>query len=197
MRNDILDDTIQIDGYSIIRNDLPDSDRHGGVMIYYKNDLGVKHRPDIQNHSNTLVIEISISRKKLFYVLAYRQHGTPDQFKIFMSKLEDTMNQIDLENPYCTIVCGDFNAHSKDWWHGDKTDNFGVEIQHLLNQTGMTQLVKHPTYITNNSRTCIDLVCTDQPNLVLTNEIHPSLHKFCHHQINSTKFNLKCPPATI
>ena len=64
LRNDILDDKIQIDGYSIIRNDLPDSDSHGGIMIYYKNDLGVKHRPDIQNHSNTLVIEISISRKR-------------------------------------------------------------------------------------------------------------------------------------
>jgi len=197
LRDNIPDETLQIDGYSIIRNDLPDSDTHGGVMIYFKNDLGVKHRPDIQNHSNTLVIEISISRKKFFYVLVYRKHGTPDQFKLFMSKLEDTMEQIELENPYCTVICGDFNAHSKHWWDGDKTDNFGVEMQKFLIERGITQLVRQPTYITNKSRTCIDLVCTDQPNLVLTNEIHPSLHTNCHHQINYTKFNLKCPPPRL
>jgi len=193
LRNDIPDENLQIDGYSIIRNDLPDGDSHGGVMIYFKTDLGVKHRLDIQNHSNTLVIEISISRKKFFYVLACRKHGTPDQFKLFMSKLEETMEQIESENPYCTIICGDFNAHSNDWY-GNKTDNFGVEMQKFFDETGMTQLVKDPTYITNNSRTCIDLVATDQPNLVLVNEVHPSLHKNCHHQINHTKFNLKCPP---
>ena len=57
---------IEIDGYSIIRNDLPVGDSHGGVMIYHKNDLAVKHRIDIQSLSNTIVLELSISKKNVF-----------------------------------------------------------------------------------------------------------------------------------
>ena len=41
----------------------------GGVMIYYKNDLAIKHRTDLQLHINTIVVEITISRKKDFLYL--------------------------------------------------------------------------------------------------------------------------------
>ena len=37
------------------------------------------------------------------------------------------------------------------------------------------------------------MIATDQPNLILSNEIHPSLHTNCHHQINAVNMNLKCP----
>ena len=33
------------------------------------------------------------------------------------------------------------------------------------------------------SSSCIDLIFTDQPNLVVDSVIHPSLHINCHHQI--------------
>ena len=59
-----LDEQIEIPGYSIIRNNLEEGERHGGVVIYHKMDLPVKHRLDIQNHKNTLVVELSIFRKK-------------------------------------------------------------------------------------------------------------------------------------
>ena len=49
---------IEIPGFSIIRNDLPTGHTHGGVMIYYKNDLAIKQRTDLQLHTNTIVVEI-------------------------------------------------------------------------------------------------------------------------------------------
>ena len=33
------------------------------------------------------------------------------------------------------------------------------------------------------SRSCIDLIFTDQPNLFIESGVHPSLHEQCHHQI--------------
>ena len=41
-----------------------------------------------------------------------------------------------------------------------------------------------------NSSSCIDLIFTDQPNLVVDSGVHPSLHPNCHHQITYCKFNL-------
>ena len=57
----------------------------------------------------------------------------------------------------------------------------------------LTQMTNQPTYLTN-TRTCIDLTITDQPNLVLKNEVHPSLHTNCGHQVVFTKMGFSCPP---
>ena len=42
IKHTISDDKIEIDGYSVIRNDLRNNERCGGVLLYHKNDLSVK-----------------------------------------------------------------------------------------------------------------------------------------------------------
>ena len=64
LKNNIPNDKIDIPGYSPIRCDLPGNDTHGGVLIYHKLDLSVKNRADLCSISNTIVLELSISRKK-------------------------------------------------------------------------------------------------------------------------------------
>ena len=94
------------------------------------------------------------------------------------------------------LVVGDFNAHHKIWFPEGITDSNGVAFKQIFDNYGLTQLVKLPTYFTPsnpNSRTCVDLFATNQPNLVTANEIHPSPHKTCSHQINFVKLNLNSP----
>ena len=55
----------------------------------------------------------------------------------------------------------------------------------------MQQLISQPTHLLPTSSTCIDLIFTDQPNLVVNSGAHPSLQKNCHHQISFCKLNLK------
>jgi len=45
------------------------------------------------------------------------------------------------------------------------------------------------------SKHCIDLVATDQPNIIIKNEVAPSLHSNCSHQINFVKLDLKSSPS--
>ena len=194
LKNNIHNAKIEIEGYTPIRNDLEEGESHGGVLVYHKSDLPTKHRTDIQNNPNTIVLELSISKKKIFYVLVYRKFSqTQSDFDNFIENLSEIFHKINAENPFCTIFSGDFNAHLAEWYNGDKSDIYGLEIQKLFNDNNMTQIVKTPTYLTNNSNTLIDLVALDQPNLVRSNEIHPSLHPTSHHQINFTEINLKCP----
>ena len=192
---DTLDEQIDIPGFTIIRNDLTNGDSHGGVLIYHKSNLAAKHRLDLQNYKNTLVVELHISRKKVFFVLVYRKFGqSPEEFEIFLEKMDEVFQKINSEEPYCIVTCGDYNARHSGWWNGDKTNRFGTSIQKLFADHLLIQIVNQPTHITQTSRSCIDLVATDQPNLILSNEIHPSLHTNCHHQINFIKMNLKLPP---
>ena len=42
-----------------------------------------------------------------------------------------------------------------------------------------------------NQLSCIDLIFTDQPSLVVDSGVHSTLHENCRHQITYCKLNLK------
>ena len=52
------------------------------------------------------------------------------------------------------------------------------------------QLVSEPTHLLPQSNSCIDLIFTDQPTLVVNCGTHASLSSKCHHQIIHCKLNL-------
>jgi len=191
------DSQIEIPGFTPIRSDLTGTDTHGGALIYHKHNLSVKPRPDLATPSYTLVLELSINRKKVFFIHSYRKSGqTSQEAKTFSNLYDEMIEKIDHLNPYMTLVVGDFNAHHKNWFPEGKTDSNGVAFKQIFDNYGLTQLVKEPTFLNPsnpNSRTCVDLFATNQPNLVIANEIHPSLHNTCHHQINFVKLNLNSP----
>ena len=58
-------------------------------------------------------------------------------------------------------------------------------------------MISEPTHFIGDSKSCIDLVFTDQPNLFIESGVHSSLHCQCHHQIVYGKLsvsNLAPPP---
>ena len=92
-----------------------------------------------------------------------------------------------------TVIIGDFNANliNSVLPIKHKTTPEGTKVDNLTSQYGLTQLLKEPTYISDNCRPCIDLIFTSQHTLVVDFGIHPSLHENCHHQIVYSKFDLK------
>ena len=88
------------------------------------------------------------------------------------------------ETPYATFFTGDFNGHSQFWWPEGDTNAEGREIEDLLTSLNLSQIIAEPTNFTPNKRpTCIDLIVTDQPNLVLDSGCRASLDPTCHHQM--------------
>ena len=63
-KKETVNEKLEIPGYTVIRNDLVEGDSHGGCwLIYHRADMTVKHRLDLQNYKNTLVIEVTVARK--------------------------------------------------------------------------------------------------------------------------------------
>ena len=57
------------------------------------------------------------------------------------------------------------------------------------------QVISEPTnFEPNKNPSCIDLVITDQPNLILDSGTRVSLDPYCHHQIIYCKVNFRIPP---
>ena len=95
------------------------------------------------------------------------------------------------KNNYLIVILGDFNAKSTNWYKHDKTTYESSKIEAITSQFGLKQLFQEPTHILPNSSSCIDLVFTSQPNLVMESGVHSSQHENCHHQLVYVKFNLK------
>ena len=79
-------------------------------------------------------------------------------------------------NPFLVVSIGDFNAKSSYWFCQDKTNFEGDAIENLTSLLGLHQVIKEPTHILDTSFSCIDLIFTSQPNLIIESGVHSSLH---------------------
>ena len=94
-----------------------------------------------------------------------------------------------------TFITGDFNAHSQLWYPDGVSTPEGNEIETRISALGLYQIIKEPTnFELNKNPSCIDLIITDQPNLILDSGTRPSHDLRCHHQIIYCKTNFNLPP---
>ena len=103
-----------------------------------------------------------------------------------LNKLNLTIESIAQKNWFLTIMIGYFNARSSKWWTDDKINQEGLKIETLLSQFSLSQVINEPTHISQNFNSCIDLLFTNQQNL-----INPSRHSNCLHQVIYGRFNFK------
>ena len=89
------------------------------------------------------------------------------------------------------LATGDFNVRSSSWWSDDIDTIKGTRLESITHYYGLYQIINKPTHILPSSASCIDLIFTNQPNLVLNSGVHPSLHQNCHHQVIFAQITLK------
>ena len=89
------------------------------------------------------------------------------------------------------LVTGDFNVRSSSWWSNDIDTIEGTRLESVISYYGLYQIINEPTHILPSSASCIDLIFTNQPNLVINSRVHPSPHQNCPHQLIFAQINLK------
>ena len=104
-----------------------------------------------------------------------------------------------ISHPACSVITGDFNARSPQWWALDKENNEDREISFLTCSVGYSQLIDQPTHITKESSSCIDLIFTSNPSFISASGVELSLYEKCHHNLiyGKINFNVPLPPPYI
>ena len=102
-------------------------------------------------------------------------------YENFLSNFEKLLNYTTSSNGLFIIILGDFNARSSVWWTKDITTTEGTQLESLTGVHGFHQLISQPTHLLPQSSSCVDLIFTDQPNLIVDSGVQPSLHSNCHH----------------
>ena len=192
------DPRLQLEGYVMRRSDHSSNSKRGGVCIYYKEHLPFVRRDDLECLNECIVGEIRTKGSKCFVTCLYRSPSqTATEMNDFLSGFEQICSDISLESPNCSIVIGDLNAKSKNWWPDGGDNTCGIELFALSTSFGYSQLIKEPTNFESTGSSCIDLIFANQANLVVESGVHPSLCKQCHHQIIYAKLSFKIflPPT--
>ena len=92
-----ISETISLTGFceEIFRCDHPDDVKHGGVCLFYKDNLAIKQRKDLQVMDECIISEIMIGRKKVFLVVVYRSPSqNVELFHSFLDKLGTTIRTL-------------------------------------------------------------------------------------------------------
>ena len=85
----------------------------GGVCLYYKDHLPLKHRNDLEFLDESIVVEINLNRKQILFLLAYRSPSQSAlEFDNFMNHLSLFYDKATSVKPSCIIITGDFNVQS-------------------------------------------------------------------------------------
>ena len=165
--------------------------KRGGVCIYYKIPLPVKIK-NIQYLQECINFKINIKDKLCNFITLYRSpNQCQDDFDSFINNSELNLDSIMTNNPFLTVILGDFNAKSSLRYNNDITTYEGSKIDGVTSQFGLQQKIKETTHISGDSSSCIDLIFTTPPNLVMESGVHSSLHSNCHQHTTFAKFNLK------
>ena len=139
-----------------------------------------------------LILEISINNKKGYVVSLYRSPSqTPGKFDSFINNFEKLITDIYSRKADFVLMIGDFNAKICNWSINDTTTPEGAQLDSITPLYRMKQLISESTHILQQSSSCIDLIFTNQPNIVMDSSVDSSLHPKCHHQIIYSKLNIK------
>ena len=185
-------------GYHYHPFNHPDGRKSGGVGIFYKESLPLRVREDL-SFAECLVSELTFGRKKIFFTVFYRnpEHKAGSQgFEDFLINFENTYEKICSESPYATFFTGDSNGHTQEWYPEGDTNAEGIKLDELFSKLSLSQIIDEPTHFFRDdcAPSCIDIILTDQPNLVLDSGVRPSLDPAVKHYITFCKLNFKIPP---
>ena len=166
--NTVDEGNLSLRGYNLTKSNHPGNLKKGGVGLYVKESFPAKNRADLVTLPECIVSEIQLDGKKYFFAVLYKSPSqTAAEFEIFITNFDVMLFRMSAENPYAVIITGDFNCRSPQWWENDNENEEGKIFEPHTSELGLHQLISEATHIMGDSKSCIDLIFTDQPNLFL------------------------------
>ena len=89
---------------------------------------------------NAKILEIRIDDKLGNLICLYRSLSqNVEEFETFVKNLDLNIELIFTKNPYLTVVIGDFNDKSHNWYNDDKTTASGTKLEIMTSHYGLTK----------------------------------------------------------
>ena len=152
-----------IPGYSephfLYRRNIPNAQ---GMAVYIRSGMPIYRQNKFECKCHEMLCFKIYSKFNNIYVFAcYRNPSCDDSIYDCLLESMSTIQSLDSKASF--VICGDFNAHHKDWLISRTTDSHGRSAYEFSFSSGCDQLINEPTHTSGNS---LDLVFSDVPSLV-------------------------------
>ena len=141
------DESLEIPAYNLVREDHPSNITRGGVCVYYESSLPFKV-VNVKYLQESISFKLKIGGKCCKFSCLYKSPSqTKDKFETFLKNFELTLAEIHENNPFMTVVLGDFNAKSNNWCKADITCLKDSMIGTIASSYCLNQLIQEPTHM--------------------------------------------------
>ena len=106
-----------------------------------------------------------------------------DNFELFINIFDLNLDSVMVHKYLSTVALVGFNAKSSLCYNNDTATYKGSKTNGWTLQFGLQQIIKEPTQIIGDSLSCLYLIFTTQPNLIMESWPYSSLHSNCHHHL--------------
>ena len=163
------------------------------MAIYVKKNRPIYCQPHYECKCHEILCSKIYSRFYNIYIFAVYRNPTADD-TIYDCLLEQ-ISKIQTNDPKASfIVCGDINAHHREWLSSRNTDSHGRSAFKFSTFAGLDQLITQPTHTSGN---ILDVVMTDVPGIVEA-EITSPIGNSDHFGLSITvRVNQNIPDRTI
>ena len=134
--------------------------------MHFKESLPIKVF-NVTNLHDCLVCELFLNGRRSDLESLYRSPSqSSHEYDHFIKTFEQVIVHLNSFIPHLLLIVGDFNACSSRWWSGN-VDNIGcTQLESMTSFHGLNQIINEPTCILPSSSSCIDLIFTNQPNMI-------------------------------
>ena len=119
--------------------------------MYYNDKIYVRQMSNV-NLPKCLACQIVIGKKKGYLITFYLfRSQNRSEFEHLLLCLENLLCNVRNKDPAFTILLGDFNLRSKNWWVHHITKNEGTQIESISSLYVFSRLISEPTHTLQNS----------------------------------------------
>lgn len=181
---------LSIEGFTLASAFCRKSYKHGGTLIFCKDNLKFKvsHALNIlsqEKHCEITAIESQEVNLKHFIVCIYR--SPTGDFKVFIEIMTKLLNYMTTKQVYITIS-GDFNTNFNST--GPNRD----ELLELFDAFGLHKTIDEPTRVSKHSSSCIDNIFTNIANIRATSNVNLNI---ADHHAQTLTWDIPTPPTQI
>ena len=157
LQND--DNSLVLNGYKLVRANYPNNLKRGCVCIYLNKSLPIKVI-NITSLHESFVCELFWNRSWSYIVSLYWSPiESSDDYDHFIKTFEQLIVHLNSFRP------GDVDNVDDTW------------LESITSFQGLYQINNKPIHILSSLSSCIDLIFTNQPNMITDSEVHPSLRQ--------------------
>ena len=168
-------DSLNIDGYHPLdRSYYKPNNR--GLLFFVSDNLSYRRRGDLESDV-CMWAEISTNNTCFLTGLFYRSPSQSSAERVhYFNEVDNIIGKALNDKPSNIVFFGgDFNARSQHWWLNDRNTVEGKTLYDVSVKHSLYQLINEPTRVTENSKSCLDLIFCNNPGFVHNTAIMPPI----------------------